>query len=135
MADEPGQMTLGELIEAMRVHARNSPDRVVRFDFVHFQPDGFHSYRGYYDQVALGYAWPGHNPDGRDREDVTTGRFLDECKAAAAATFHGWKGGDFQMSEATPVWVARPDESGGTAIVAVRDDGWCLRLITACIDS
>lgn len=65
------QMTLGELIKTLK---RKDQDKYITFDFVHFRPaGGVHSYRGYYEDLAIGY------------------------------------------------------ESGGTAIVDVVDDGWCIQ--------
>lgn len=49
-------------------------------------------------------------------------------------TFTGYKGGEFTMSGETPVYVANPDEAGGTAVVDVRDDGRRIVLITESFD-
>lgn len=131
MVAREGQMTLGELIEALRVHARNEPKKVVRYDFAHFRPKGIHSYRGYYEQLALGYT---NEYRGGDDDEMTVEKLLALCKDANGRAFQGYKGGNFDMHDGTPMWVAAHNESGGTAIVAVRDDDWCLRLVTACVD-
>lgn len=115
------QLTLGELIAALKPLDK---DKAVRFDFVHFKPHGIHSYRGYYEQIALGY---GH-------DHITVAQLLELCSGALGKTFEGYKGGEFVMHSGTPVWVANHNESGGTAVVAVRDDDWIVTLITESIE-
>src|SRR5687768_754993 len=114
-------MTLGALIDALKSH---DPSKRAYFDFVHFQPEGVHSYRGYYDHLAIGYG----------RDGRTVGQLLELCEGAVGKTFEGYKGGDYTMTRDTPVWVANHNESGGTAIVRVRDEGWRVLLETASID-
>lgn len=114
-------MTLGEIIQIL---SRKDPDKTVTFDFVHFRPAGIHSYRGYYDQLAIGY---GH-------DDITVSGLLDLCRSAVGKTFQGYKGGDYVMSGDTPVWVANHNESGGTGIVDIQDDGWRVLLVTSAVD-
>ena|SRR5690349_15752338 len=115
------QMSLGEIITTLR---RKEPEKTVTYDFVHFRPQGIHSYRGYYEQLAIGY---GH-------DDITVADLLALCERAVGKTFTGYKGGDYVMSENTPVWVANHNEAGGTAIVYVQDQDWRIVLITAAID-
>ncbi len=112
------QMNLGELIAALERKNQSLP---VYFDFVYFRPKGIHSYRGDYSQLAIGY---------EAGIDVTVGQLVELCKDANGKTFTGWKGGEYDMWDDTPVWVANPDEAGGTAICDVRDDEWSIRLIT-----
>lgn len=118
------QATLGYLIERFE---RLDPDKSVRFDFVYFKPDPkrVHSYRGYYEQLALGYS---------DDGDPTVAQVLESLRNADGNTFTGYKGGEYTMHPGTHVWVANHNESGGTAVVDVRDDGWVVTIITACVD-
>jgi hypothetical protein len=118
----PEQMNLGELIDALK---RKDRETSVYYDFVHFRPCGIHSYRGYYDQLAIGYD---------DSKDTSVGELLDMLKDADGKTFTGYKGGDYVMSLSTPVWVANHNESGGTAIVDVIDQDWRILLVTASVD-
>lgn len=116
-------MTLGELIDTL---SRKDPEDWLLLDFVHFQPSGdVHSYRGDYSQLAIGY---------RSGGDMTVGAMLEKLKAADGAMFYGYKGGEYVMDRDTPVFVANHNESGGTAIVDVKECVWCLRLITANVD-
>ena len=111
------QMTLGEFIRALQ---RQPQDEVVKYDFVHFGPTTLASYRGYYEQLALGYEECGrvHRRDER-YEYPTVAALIAHCEDALGKTFHGWKGGEYVMHEGTPLWVANSGETGGTAIVNV----------------
>ncbi|MGA9772343.1 MAG: hypothetical protein WBV94_25140 [Blastocatellia bacterium] len=115
------QMKLGELITILKRHEQ---DKFVRYDFVHFTPDGIDSYRGYYEQLAIGYS----------QKEIKVAQLLDLLKQAVGRKFEGYKGGQYAMHENTPLWVSNRSEAGGTAIVGVRDDQWCITLITASID-
>lgn len=111
------QMTLGEFIKALQ---RQDPEEQVKFDFVHFGPTTLDSYRGYYEQLALGY----ESGDSRYRrveqyDYPKVKDLLAHCQQAVGKVFTGWKGGDYTMSERTPLWVANAGETGSTAIVNV----------------
>jgi hypothetical protein len=117
------QMTLGELVSALK---RKDQDAWITFDFVHFRPaGGVHSYRGYYEDLAIGYESGG---DTKVRDVV---KWLEE---ANGQSFYGYKGGEYVMDSETAVWVANHNESGGTAIVDVVDDGWRIMLKTECVE-
>jgi hypothetical protein len=53
------------------------------------------SYRGYYDQLAF-----------EPKEYARIGDMLEHAKSALGATFTGYKGGDYVMSELTECWIA-----------------------------
>lgn len=116
------QLTLGELIEALK---KQEPDKWVRFDFCYFRPSGLHSYRGYYEQLAIDYTEGLHK---------TVLDLLNMLQAAVGADFYGYKGGNYRMTEDTPVWVDKPSDVSGTAVVGVRDNGHAVILETANID-
>lgn len=99
------QMTLGGLIASLSDRDSNAP---VYFDFVHFRPQGIHAYRGFYDQLAIGYGC----------DDITVGQLLELCRNGK-----GYKGED------TLLWVANNNESGD-AIVDVVDRDWRVVLAT-----
>lgn len=112
------QMTLGAFVDAL---AAAEPERSVYFDWCRLTPTCFDSYRGYYDQLALGVALHGN---------VTAGALAGAAKRAIGTTFEGWKGGDYKMTRSTPLWVDNPGEATGTQIVGVRDDGWAIIIQT-----
>lgn len=88
-------MSLGELIAAL---SRLDPELVVPFGF-----GNPHSYRGYYDELAF-----------EPRENVKVGDMLADARSALGATFQGYKGGDFTMTEYTPCWLAEWGSTGET---------------------
>lgn len=117
------QMTLGQLIDALE---RKDHAMGVQFSFVSMVPTGVHSYRGYYDQLAIGYEERYPKP--------TVGELLATLKDADGQTFTGYKGGDYTMDRSTAVWVANNGETGGTAIIDVIDGEYAIVLQTAIVD-
>lgn len=122
-----GTITLGGLIDLLK--NRDQSER-VEFDFCGFGPDGLHSYRGYYNHLAIGY----RKTTWRDGEDMTVGQLREKLEAAVGKTFEGYKGGDFTMNPKTPVWVADSDEAGGTGIVGLVAGSICYFLLTKHFD-
>lgn len=53
-----------------------------------------HSYRGYYDELAF------------EPMDTTIQEMLEACENADGKTYHGYKGGDFEMDGDTEVHIA-----------------------------
>lgn len=121
MAD---QLKLGELIALLE---KCEPKTKVSFDFVYFVPDcSIHSWRGSYDELALGYG-----PSSlRDGDDPTVEKMLDILKGAVGKEFYGWKGGEYTMHLDTPLWVGNPRDAGHTAIVGVKDEKWNVFILT-----
>jgi len=58
---------------------------------------GPHSYRGYYEDLAL-------EPQGSDI--LTAKALLEELYAVLDTEQTGWKGGEYLMTETTQVWIA-----------------------------
>ncbi len=101
------QMTLGELIAALQ---RKDQDASVTFGFDFARPSCVHSYRGYYEDLAIGYS---------RHEQCTVAALLKMLADADGQTFTGWKGGDYVMDLDTVVWMSNPGDSCGMAIVDV----------------
>jgi hypothetical protein len=111
------QMTLGEFMAALR---RQDQDELVKFDFVHFGPTTLQSYRGYYEDVALGYEECGRMHRNAQYEYPKVRELLAHCEATIGTVFSGWKGGNgTPVSHDSTLWVANPGETGGTAVVGV----------------
>lgn len=132
-----GTVELGALIQALERHAqcafewqgkREPVD--LRFDFCWFVPGELHSYRGSYDQLAI----TPKGPMETSHEAVKVSDFLARLKAAIGQEFTGWKGGEYEMRESTPVWVDVPRNCSGTAIVGIRCDEYSVILRTAHVD-
>jgi len=124
------QLSLGELIQEVEKSGLKDKDgnpKEVYFDFGYMQPIGLDSWRGSYDELSLEYS--------EDETDKTyywdAEKLLSELRSAIGKEYTGYKGGEYTMSESTPVWVAKYGMSGNTGVVGVLDDGWRLIIITA----
>ncbi len=97
------QMTLGGLITDLE----KLPDGATVENIG--SPD---SYRGYYCDLAFE----------KGEGERLAAELLAECRAAVGKVFHGYKGGEYTMSETTPIWIA---DYGccGEKIMAINDDG------------
>lgn len=85
----------------------------VTFGVAGIAPAGMHSYRGWYDHLALGVGDDGYN------EASMLVEFLAAIKSADGTIFEGYKGGNYEMNLETPVWVANYGRCTNTAIVDV----------------
>lgn len=113
-----------DALEALRSSADKRPIEKwpVRYDFCDTTPRKVGSYRGYYEDLALGWA-----PTGRDALDhglsetahITVGALLILLKCALGETFTGYKGGDYTMTRGTTVWVANYGEASGTSVQSI----------------
>ena len=112
-------ITLGKLIQQL---SRCNSDSYIRYDFGAFTPKGIDSYRGYYEQLALGFAEPS--------ETAKVGEILALCKGAVGKTFWGYKGGTYRMNEGSYVWVANCGHSTDTGIKKVKMMGYQAVIVT-----
>ena len=111
------QLNLGQLIFLLE---RIDPKLTIRFAFGGFIPTSIDSYRGYYEQLAIGYAEPGG-----ERKECTVEELLKLCRDKVGATVSGYKGGDYDVGERTWMWAANWGECHSCAIVDVIETGWC----------
>ena len=120
-------MTLLKLTQALKRRLDQTAN--VRFAFGYLQPTSFHSWRGDYAELALGYE---ELPAEQDKQ-ITVAQLVEKCEAANGAVFTGWKGGDFQMGDRTRVWCANPRDCPPVAIVDVVElDGLCYLITDLC---
>jgi len=120
------QMLLGQLIDEL---LRHDLDQDIRYDFGYFYPHGIHSYRGFYEDLALGY-------DNKFKGDnhVKGGDVLSWLNNAINKEFTGYKGGKYRMNGYTPLWVANHDETSEVIIVDVQKFSVGIVLVTKMID-
>ncbi len=98
-----GQLTIGDLLEKLQ---KAPPAALVSLPGMDRGFSSVVSYRGYYDQPALVVQW-----------DSVTTDVLELTATLQVAIepntrLHGWKGGEYQMTRQSPLWVV---ESAGTA--------------------
>lgn len=104
LKDSP-QLTLGEVT----IHLENvaEPEKPVVFDDDSYRPTTVGSWRGKYDELAIRF-------EENDEENQTeTSQFLRELKEADGSEFRGYKGGEYKMSNNTPVWIANRGNQNG----------------------
>lgn len=105
-------MNLGEFIDALE--KLQPKDWLWLADVpVTMIPTGFDSYRGYYDQLALG-AEASSNP--RHVREI-----LDGARVALEHTFTGYKGGSYRMTRSTRLWLSNYGECSGARITGIRE--------------
>ena len=99
-----GQWTLGML----KVFLENADGKkIMRLGDGY--PGDFHSYRGYYRFISLETS----------PVEITVSAFLKVVTDAIGSVFEGYKGGDFLMTQNTPVWVSGWGFCSGNGIVGV----------------
>ena len=86
------------------------------------------SYRGYYDQLALGYCIANYNS-----EPIMLTRLMEMLNEAVGKEFEGYKGGMFMMYPSTPVWLANYGQWPGAVITGARLEYNRLYLQTAMV--
>lgn len=120
------QITLGELISRLELIIEMNSDAEVVFDFGEMRPNGnFYSWRGAYEELAIGYEDFG--------KKLNIIEFTNKLKECIGKEFIGWKGGEFIMHEATPLWVANEGVASNSGVVGVTFDepfvviqtAWC----------
>lgn len=117
-----GTTSLGCLRSILK---RMELDDQVVFDFCCTSPHSIHSYRGWYDHLALGWSYD---------KIMRIGDFSEMLSGAVGKTFGGWKGGDYRMDDETPIWVDNAGDASGTAIVGAEIWGGRLIIRTEFVD-
>ena len=100
-------LTLGEAIKKL---TEFSDGYVVVFDKTNFSPGDEMSYRGYYSDLAFTFS---------EGEPKTVGEFAHQLRGALGQEYTGYKGGEFRMDAATPLWVSGYGENSGIAIMSM----------------
>lgn len=111
MATLRTQATVGQLRKWLQ---RQREEHTVRFDFGGLYPAGFASYRGYYEDLAIGFS----------ADPRTVGSLLAELDAILGHEITGYKGGAYRVMTETRLWVANWGTASGTMLIgASRGDG------------
>lgn len=101
-------MTLGRFIDLLK---QQPQDNEVRYDFGYLRPTSFHSWRGDYNHLALGWE--------ESSDSIKVAALLERAEACVGKTFEGYKGGDFKMERYTRLWVDNYGDGGQIEIVKV----------------
>ncbi|SRR5216684_1747649 len=108
-----GAMTLGQLIDGLR---RLPSEATVWVGSGRYRPTELGSYRGYYEDLALGF-------DARRDELCTVSDLLVKCVGAVGKDFYGWKGGKYRAALDTAVWAGNQGEANGMAVTGLSSIG------------
>jgi hypothetical protein len=124
------QLTLGQLIELIErqplkyttYDEKSEEPKSINFDFGNMRPSGLTSWRGAYEELAICY---------KEGDSVTAESFLKELKEANGKTFHGWKGGEYEMDLDTPLWIANSGHSSDSAPIGIRVGEYSITILTS----
>jgi len=128
------RLNLGQFIKALKKCGVNHQDddsktKSVSFDFGNATPSDCESYRGYYEDIALGY-----HIDNYKTEPCKIDKLIAILESSVGKTFTGYKGGDFEMSEQSDMWVANTGDATRTVITGVEEFEWYVIINTAYCD-
>jgi len=98
---------LGDLISALE---GIDPNYMVYIKPYNLRPTGFDSYRGYYEDLSLSYDCD---------HDCTVADLLKWAKNAEGKTYMGYKGGEFYMTNKTPIWISNYGQATGVMLSAL----------------
>ena len=91
---------------------------------------------GHFSPVTSGHKFPSgsfkitRSWTGKEVKGWSLADLIKQLKEAVGKVYTGYKGGDYTMTEDTPLWVANYGETGSTAITGVLDQGWCVLIVT-----
>lgn len=116
MIKHPDQWTLGQFIDAL---SKVEQHRDICFEFCHLYPTTLNSYRGYYDDVAVGV---GDKP-------VTVNELVANLTSKLGTVMTGYKGGNYLVGRTTPLWVANWGCVGSTFVKGIYAT-YCIFILT-----
>lgn len=131
------QLSVGEIISKLEVIVEKQKERMadgkkeeatVVYDFEYLFPTRIDSWRGVYAELALNFV--DNDRGGSNEKEMTVSEFLEMMKGVVGKEFTGYKGGEYTMSNSTPVWVANYGNSGNTAVIDIVDCGYKVVIIT-----
>lgn len=105
-----GCISVGDLID--KLVDTGEPDARVWLSPFMLRPTELSSYRGYYEDVALGYEV--------DDEPVKVRDLLEDLLAILGAETHGYKGGRYRADRSTALWAANWGEAPGIGITGIK---------------
>lgn len=106
---EYNEYTLGNLIDAL---SELNPNGKIQYAFGWMVPTDFHSARGDYSEIALGWKVG-------DYGEVKVADLLERAMSAVGSTYEGWKGGHYKMKRDTRLWVENYGDGGNMSIVQI----------------
>ena len=102
--------SIGNFIEDLK---KFNPKAHITIPPFNLNPTGFDSYRGYYSDLALEYT--------TENSYMTAGELLKKAEECIGKTFTGYKGGEFEMTEDTTLWIANYGKSTHILVTGIKD--------------
>lgn len=118
---ERDNYNLGNLIEDLSKYPENASVVIGPFNLY---PTEFCSYRGYYSDLSLDYTLERF-------QGLNCGQLLEKAKESVGKVFQGYKGGDFEMTKHSVIWLSNYGSSTDVILTGVKDrsgDGKYLEL-------
>jgi hypothetical protein len=119
MTEHTQPLTIGQFITKLE---QQPQENEITFDFGGYIPTTFDSYRGFYDQLALGFD--------TGVASVSVATLLYNARDAQYETFQGYKGGSYRMTPDTHLWADNYGKWTSTAIVDVVSNDCETKIIT-----
>lgn len=108
------EMNIGDIKNRLKLANNSLP---VYFDFCECVPTTIDSWRGNYEEPAIGWAASGYSGKG---EAPTAQQFLDELKLATSGiSYQGWHGGEYVYTDEAQLYVDNPGDCTRTKIIAI----------------
>ena len=108
---EAENYNLGNLIDDLKKYPKDASIEIKPFNLY---PTGLTSYRGYYEDLAITYN------DGNKK--LNCGELLKLCEGAIGKKFIGYKGGEFEMSRRTVLWLAPYGRTTDVIVTGLKDE-------------
>ena len=120
-----GNLTIGTMLDKLNQYDNNDKIKFLNGEFFN---GNFGSYRGYYEDLCIGY-------DDKDQGFNTVKDLKDTLtKALDKGVMYGYKGGEFSINEDTLVWLADYSDLGdmvidiidvnGEALIITKEEEW-----------
>lgn len=108
-------MKLQELIELLK---ECPADDYLRIDKcpVGIGPTDVGSYRGSYEQLAIRVEMESYGQ--------TVGRFVELLESRIGTMMTGYKGGEYEITPSTKVWISNTGEVSDARVTGVRREAW-----------
>ena len=117
---ERNNYNLGNLIEDLSKYPKDAKVYIEPFCLY---PTDFGSYRGYYSDLSIEFT--------TESNGLNCGELLDKAKNCVGKSFYGYKGGDFEMTKNSVIWISNYGKVSNIILTGVKDrfgDGSYLEL-------
>lgn len=120
--DKSKGLDVGELIAELKQYNRGAYLRIDKSP-VGLAPIELGSYRGYYEDLAIGVGPARSAP-------WNVGDLVAALEESIGSTITGYKGGEYEVTVGTRVWISNYGESSGSRVTGVRFANWGCVYIT-----